>query len=82
MSSIWSEENKVKKWLEVERATIEVLEQNGITPKGLSKKFQTVSVSPEEVYEREKITNHDLAAFVDVIQEKLGDGSNWIHYGL
>ena len=82
MSSIWSEDNKVKEWLEVEKATIEILEEKGITPKGLSKKLQSISVSPEEVFDREKVTNHDLAAFVDIVQNKLGEGSNWVHYGL
>ena len=26
--------------------------------------------------------SHDLASFVDILQEKVGEGSNWIHYGL
>ena len=39
-------------------------------------------VLKDEVYEREKITNHDLASFVDVLQSKVGEDSNWIHYGL
>jgi len=34
------------------------------------------------VYEREKVTNHDLASFVDILQSKVGEDSNWIHYGL
>ncbi len=35
------------------------------------------------VDEREKVTDHDVAAFVDVVQEAIGqpEGS-WIHYGL
>ena len=82
MSSIWSEDNKVKQWLEVEKALIQVLEDEKIAPKGLLKKLKSISVTPEEVLEREGITNHDLAAFVDVLQNKLGEGSNWIHYGL
>ena len=37
----------------------------------------------EEVDERERVTNHDVAAFVDVVQARIGgpEGS-WIHYGL
>ena len=36
-----------------------------------------------EVDERERVTDHDVAAFVDVVQERIGqpEGS-WIHYGL
>jgi adenylosuccinate lyase len=35
------------------------------------------------VNEREEVTNHDTAAFVDVVQERIGmpEGA-WVHYGL
>jgi len=82
MSSIWSEDNKVNKWLDVERAVIEILEKEEITPKGLSKQLKEVSITHNEVLEREAVTNHDLAAFVDVLQSKIEKDSNWIHYGL
>ncbi len=82
MSSIWSDDNKIEKWLEVERSVIEVLENEGITPKGLSKQLEEVSISHNEVLERESVTNHDLAAFVDILQSKIKKDSNWIHYGL
>ena len=82
MSSIWSEDNKVAKWLDVERAVIEILEKEEITPKGLSKQLKEVSITHNEVLEREAVTNHDLAAFVDVLQNKVDKDSNWIHYGL
>jgi len=82
MSSIWSEDNKVKQWLEVEKALIQVLEDRKISPNGLLGELQSISITPKEVLEREKITNHDLAAFVDVLQSKIEKSSNWIHYGL
>ena len=82
MSSIWSDDNKIAKWLEVERSVIEVLENERITPKGLSKQLEEVSISHSEVLEREAVTNHDLAAFVDILQSKIKKDSNWIHYGL
>ena len=82
MSSIWSEDNKVAKWLDVERAVIEILEKEEITPNGLSKQLKEVSITHKEVLEREAVTNHDLAAFVDVLQSKIQKDSNWIHYGL
>ena len=43
MASIWSEDNKVAKWLDVERAVIEVLENEKIVPKGLSQQLDAVS---------------------------------------
>ena len=38
---------------------------------------------PEQVAERERVTNHDLAAFVDLLGESAGaDAARWVHYGL
>jgi len=35
------------------------------------------------VNEREQVTDHDVAAFVDVVQEAIGPpAGNWVHYGL
>jgi len=82
MSSIWSEDNKVAKWLDVEKAVIEILEKEEVTPKGLTKQLKEVSITHNEVLKREAVTNHDLAAFVDVLQNKIEKDSNWIHYGL
>jgi adenylosuccinate lyase len=37
----------------------------------------------QQIGERELVTNHDVAAFVDVIQARIADPSaKWIHYGL
>ena len=48
----------------------------------MQKKIRKAEISKEEVYKQEKITNHDLASFVDILQKKVGEGSNWVHYGL
>ena len=43
-------------------------------------------VTPElvvKIQEREAVTDHDVAAYVDVIQEEIGSpAARWIHYGL
>src|SRR5205823_632463 len=36
----------------------------------------------EEIAEREKVTDHDVAAFVDVLASTAGPAGRWIHYGL
>jgi len=38
--------------------------------------------SVEAVNEREKVTDHDVAAFVDVVAASVGEHGRWIHYGL
>ena len=32
--------------------------------------------------EREKVTDHDVAAFVDVVAESVGEAGRWVHHGL
>ena len=34
------------------------------------------------VQEREQVTDHDVAAFVDVLSASAGDAGRWIHFGL
>lgn len=82
ISHIWNDQNKFDTWKKVQETYVKTLEEEGIAKPGISEKISSVSVEAEEVYEREKVTNHDLASFVDILQNKVGEGSNWIHYGL
>ena len=82
ISYIWNDQNKFDTWKKVQETYVNTLEEEGIAKPGISEKISSVSVEAEEVYEREKVTNHDLASFVDILQNKVGEGSNWIHYGL
>ena len=36
----------------------------------------------EAVDERERVTDHDVAAFVDVVAASVGEHGRWVHYGL
>ena len=82
ISYIWNDQNKLDTWKKVQETYVKTLEEEGVAKPVISKKIASVSVDVEEVYEREKVTNHDLASFVDILQNKVGEGSNWIHYGL
>ena len=82
ISYIWNDQNKFDTWKKVQETYVKTLEGEGVAKPGISEKIASVSVDAEEVYEREKVTNHDLASFVDILQNKVGEGSNWIHYGL
>ena len=82
ISYIWDDQNKFDTWKKVQETYVKTLEEEGVAKPGISEKIASVSIKAEEVYEREKVTNHDLASFVDILQNKVGEGSNWIHYGL
>ncbi len=85
IEKIWSEENKLRIWLLIEILTIEGLEKKGIIKKGIADKIRkkVKKITPEEVKEREKVTNHDVAAFVDILEKKVGrEIAPYIHFGL
>ncbi|MDB4249587.1 adenylosuccinate lyase [Acidimicrobiia bacterium] len=82
IEKIWNDQNKFDTWKIVEQKYLETLEDNKISPKGVSSIIEKTEVLKDEVYARERITNHDLASFVDILQDKVGENSNWIHYGL
>src|SRR5205823_13351541 len=44
--------------------------------------IRAASFTVEAVRERERVTDHDVAAFVDVLAESAGPAGRWIHFGL
>ena len=82
IEDIWNQNNKISTWKKVESSVTNQLEDAGIVPKGLSAEILKVNISLEELEEREKITNHDVASFVDILQNKIQKNSEWVHYGL
>jgi adenylosuccinate lyase len=84
MKAIWSEEAKLACWLEVELAAIEALADVGVVPRQAAEELRANAVppSPERVAELERQTNHDVAAFVDAVAERVGPAGAWLHYGL
>jgi adenylosuccinate lyase len=82
MAHLFSEEYKLQKWLYVERMVALVEEQAGIIPQGLSRRLATQTVEPERVHAIEKITNHDVIAFLTAAREKLGKHGKWLHFGM
>ncbi len=82
LSEILSQEYKFQVWLDVERVVAEVEEAEDIIPAGLSRKLTKVKVSPERVEEIEKITNHDVIAFLEAVREKIKKEGRWLHFGM
>jgi adenylosuccinate lyase len=84
MARVWSEEAKLERWLAVELAALEAWAQVGSVP---AESVETIRArasapTPQRVAEIERITNHDVAAFVDAVAEGLGPEGRWFHYGL
>ncbi len=83
MALIWSEENKLALWKEIEALALEAWAGLGVVP---AKAAAAVRSAPEvnagDWKLREAVTSHDLAAFVDVLADSVASGGEWIHYGL
>ena len=83
MALVWSEERKLETWLQVEVAAAEALADQGLVPPAdLAEIKRAGPPDPEAVRERERITDHDVAAFVDVVSQSIGEAGRWVHYGL
>jgi len=83
MGAVWSEQRKLETWLAVEIAVVEALADQGVVPGADLEAIRgRASFTVEAVKEREKITDHDVAAFVDVVAASVGDAGRWVHHGL
>jgi adenylosuccinate lyase len=79
LASIWSDQAHFDAMREVEVAACE--EMNGPTAAELQS-IRAATFTVAEIAEREKVTDHDTAAFVDVLSASAGPAGRWIHYGL
>jgi adenylosuccinate lyase len=83
MGAVWSERRKLDTWLQVELAVVDALAEQGLVPAGDADTIRDrASFTVEAVKEREKVTDHDVAAFVDVVAGSVGDAGRWVHHGL
>ncbi|HEV7586057.1 MAG TPA: adenylosuccinate lyase [Solirubrobacteraceae bacterium] len=85
LGRLWTDEARMESWRRVEVAACEelpgLLGDAGPTPADLDA-VRGASFTVEAVNERERVTEHDVAAFVDVLAESAGDAGRWIHFGL
>jgi len=79
LAEIWSDDAHFEAMREVEVAACE--EMDGPSPKELEA-IRHASFTVAEIAEREKVTEHDTAAFVDVLAASAGPAGRWIHHGL
>ncbi len=83
MSAVWSESNKLRIWKEIETLVVEAWADHGVAPAAAAAAVRAAPEVDGAAWKaREQVTNHDLAAFVDVLAASVGDGGEWVHYGL
>jgi adenylosuccinate lyase len=79
LGTVWTDHARMSAWREVEIAAAEELE--GPAPNELEA-IRKATFTVEAVQERERVTDHDVAAFVDVLAGSAGPAGRWIHFGL
>ena len=79
LAEVWSDHARFEAMREVEVAACEELE--GPTP-GELEAIRAATFTEEAIAERERVTDHDTAAFVDVLAASAGPAGRWIHHGL
>ena len=83
MAQIWAEENKFRKWLEVELAAADVLAEHGEIPAEAARAMrQGARFELKRIEEIEATVKHDVVAFTTAVAENLGPESRYLHYGL
>jgi adenylosuccinate lyase len=89
MQKIWSEEEKIKRWLLIEKTVNDVLQEEEIIPEN-NLSGQLLSIINDSWYdlilhnakELEKETGHDVVAFIFAVENLVGKDGRWIHYGM
>ena len=83
MKRIWSQENKYRKWLEVEVNACEAMADLGLIPREAVKNIrEKANFTVDRVNEIEDVVNHDVIAFLTCVAEYVGEDSKYIHMGL
>lgn len=85
---LFSEVGKMRRWLEIELCVVDAMAESGRIPRSAAEECRRRAPVIDEgfvarVEQREAVTNHDVAAFVDVLQDSIGmPVGAWIHHGL
>ena len=88
MRAIFSDGGRFARYLEIELLATEAQGTLGVVPADAARACREKAPRVDEqfvrsVSEREAVTNHDVAAFVDVVQAAIGvPHGAWIHHGL
>jgi len=83
MAALWSDATKLAVWKEVETLVVEAWVDLGVAPAAAATALRGAPAVGEAAWrERELVTNHDVAAFVDVLAASVETGGEWVHYGL
>jgi adenylosuccinate lyase len=84
IAELFTDEARFRTWLEVEILATEAWAKLGVVPAADAAAIrERADFDVESIRAREAVTDHETAAFVDVVQERIGGtAAKWVHYGL
>jgi adenylosuccinate lyase len=86
MTAIWSPETRFRIWFEIEAFASEAMAEIGVIPKAAAKaiweKGSKARFDVARIDEIEKVTKHDVIAFLTHLAEFIGPDARFVHLGL
>jgi len=83
MKSLWSDQNRFQKWLDIELLACEAQANLGIIPKSaLPNIKKKARFDVERIAQIEEKTKHDVVAFLTNVAENIGKEGKYVHYGM
>ncbi|HEY4610655.1 MAG TPA: adenylosuccinate lyase [Ilumatobacteraceae bacterium] len=88
MAAVFADTTRFGRYLEIELLATEAQARLGVVPPDDAERCRADAPVTDDAFvaavaEREAVTDHDVAAFVDVVQAAIGQPVGaWIHYGL
>ncbi len=81
--AVWDLQRKYAIWLEVELLACEALEKAGQVPQGVAAKIRRrAKIDPDRIAAIEKVTKHDVIAFLESLAKPVGKNVRHLHQGL
>ena len=83
IENIWTLENKFKIWTNIEILIAEKLSDIGVIPKIAAKEIRKkAKFNVNEINKLEKLTKHDVNAYIDNVSKYIGKQSKYFHHGV
>ncbi|WP_294541684.1 adenylosuccinate lyase [uncultured Rhodoblastus sp.] len=86
MVAIWEPQTRFKIWFEIEAHACDALAEIGVIPKASAKniwdKAGNVTFDVARIDEIERVTKHDVIAFLTHLAEFIGPDSRFVHQGM
>jgi len=83
LARLWSEEHRLEAMLRLERLVLEAQAKAGLVPRrDVAAIARHLHVTPHRIQQIESKTRHDVIAFLEAIEERLGGRARYLHVGL